>query len=886
MNLLNCSTIHSVSGYGLRVQGPLGSLLVAGHKAIDNGQGGIQISGNGYSVQIDTSVVQYGVRDYNYNPGIDLNGFFSLMTLSKSLVSDHYYGVFWYSNGAGNMTMLNNILTGSRTDSGRRYIYAGLYLRSYEPYTYGWRLTKGKAISFEGNVVTRIGTSQQSSYAMHFYAHHQYGYVGSFNVRNNVFSQNGGGFYYHQDFYLADESAIFSGNRFEENDVGSISNVVELSANDKGRVIIEGNTFVRNKGKSVVLLSPETYFNSGVQVRNIALFRNNTLKNNVVYNGTIASKTFPNCVLEVTRSVNVEVYHNVFDNPGSSYDVGNGVEVTSSLERMNFTLNYWSTDNELIIQNRIFDFDDSSFLATIDYFPFLLSADPSDVAGSSHPRNYPLFVTPSGEVGGQLNDSVTLTAAGSPYLITRDVTILPTGSLSIEAGVVIEVKANTGILVEGSMMSLGSSVSPVTFREQSVASDERNDGIFRISDGYVSENYEYGTLQINFDQAWRSICLPSNVSRDYTSLFKLANLACKRLGYKGGYDYYDDWYPSLGTLIITRFSCPGNATDVYNCTFSSGQYSASTRCLAVYQIECYDLVALDDDRQFGGWAGIRFSPTSTVPVSGSSHALPSSVLQHTLIQGAGRWRRRNVPSVRAILKSPTFVNVTIKDSASTALSFEYLHEEVNITGLTVDGGRGDGIAFYGPRTRNLTFHGTTVRNVTGSGIRMYPSSSSLGGLTNYQSICSVPAVLSVNIENGTYFGLHQDDHLAGIYCSVELRGPPNTVLSLTLVSVQLYNDDRLVLRNGPSSSSPIITKYSGHDTNSIDDSLLSSGNSVFVDITTGNKSSAPGFALYSVALSTKPGRPFTRVNDPNLFSVGTGIYFQAPMTTSLSVTQE
>ena len=882
VNLLDCSTIHSVSGYGLRVQGSLGSLLVAGHKAIDNGQGGIQISGNGYSVQIDTSVVQYGVRDYNYNYGINLNGYFSVMTLSKSRVSDHRYGVYWYSNGAGNMTMMNNILNGSRTDSGRRYIYAGLYLRSYEPYTYGWRLTKDRAISFEGNVVTRVGTSQQSSYAMHFYAYHQYGYVGLFSVRNNVFSQNGGGFYYDQDFYLADESAIFSGNRFEENDVGSISNVVELSANHKGRVIIEGNTFVRNKGKSIVLLSPETYFNSGVQVRNIAFFRNNTLKNNVVYNETIASKTFPNCVLEVTRSVNVEVYHNVFDNPGSSYDVGNGVEVTSSLDRINFTLNYWGTDNELIIQNRIFDFDDSSFLATLEYFPFLLSADPSDVAGLSHPRQYPLFVTPSGEVGGRLNDSVTLTAASSPYLITRDVTILPTGSLSIEAGVVIEVKANTGILVEGSMSSLGSSVTPVTFREQSVSSEERNDSVFRITDGYVSEWYEYGTLQINFDQAWRSICLPSNVSRDYTSLDKLADLACKRLGYNRGYfddwyyfGYYHEWYPSLETPIITRFSCPSNATDTHHCTFTSGQYSASTRCLEVYHIDCYDLVALGNNRQFGGWAGIRFSPMSTVPVSGSSHALPSSVLQHTLIQGAGRWRRRNFPSVRAILKSPTFVNVTIKDSASTALSFQYLHEEVNITGVTVDGGRGDGISFYGPRTRNLTFHGITIRNIAGSGIRMYPSSSSLPGLTNYQSICSVPAVLNVRVDKGTYFGLHQDDHFAGIYCSVELRGPPNTVLSLTLVSVQLYNDDRLVFRNGSSSSSPAIATYSGQNTNSIDDSLLSSVNSVFVEITTGSKSSAPGFALYSVALSTKPGRSITRVNDVSMFSVGTGISFSS-----------
>ena len=245
-----------------------------------------------------------------------------------------------------------------------------------------------------------------------------------------------------------------------------------------------------------MLLSPITNFNSGVQVPNVAFFRNNTLKNNVVYNGTRAYKTLPNCVLEVTRNVNVEVYHNVFDNPGSSYDVGNGVEVTSSLDRINATLNYWGTANELIIQNRIFDFDDSSFLATIDYIPLLLSANLSDVAGSSHPRNYPLFVTPSGEVGGQLNNSVTLAVAGSPYLITRDVTILPHFLL----------------------MSLGSSVSPVTFRGEFLASQQRNDSKYRLIDGYYSGEREYGILQVNFDQVWRSICLPSNVSQETTRL--------------------------------------------------------------------------------------------------------------------------------------------------------------------------------------------------------------------------------------------------------------------------------------------------------------------------------------------------------------------------------
>ena len=864
VNFLDCSTVRSVSSYGLQVQGSLGSLRIAGHKAIDNGGGGMQISGNGCSVQIETSVVQYGIRNYNYHYGIYLNGYFSLMKLFQSRVSDHRYGVYWYSSGAGNVSILDNVFNGSRTESGIRYIYTGLSLRCHEPYGYNWLLHGDRTVSVDGNVVTRVG----AAYAVEVAVYCKYGLVYLVSVRSNVFTKNKGRFYFYQQFNRPDERAIFSGNRFEDNDVGSGSRVVELNTYafrySHGVVIVEKNTFVRNKGQIIVLLSPSAYYNhydDGMEIQNVVLFRNNTIKDNVVY-GKETYETAPNCVLQVTRSVYMEVYHNVFSNPGSSYEVGSTIEGTSSLDKINFTLNYWGTADELLIQKRLFDFDDSNFLITINYFPFLLSADLSDVAASSHPRRYPPFINSSGDVGGQLNDSATLTLAGSPYLISKDVTVLPPGTLTIEAGVVIRVKANTGILIEGSLLALGSSASPVTIREQLRQHYSVN---LRIESGRYSGNSYDGTLQLYLNEAWRTICLSSNVSYDYTSFSRLSHIACKELGYTRGSYSSQVWYPSLGTPIITRFSCPGNATGANHCTFRSGQYSASSRCLSAYNIICYD-------QKFGRWAGIRFSPTSTISVA-NGHQLPSSVLQHTLIQGAGKWGTRTLPSVRALLQSPILFNVTIKDSAATALYFVYVHKEVNLTEVVVDGSRGDGISFIGPRTGNLFFDKITVRAVTGSAIRVRRTSFSPRALTDYQSICSAQGTLNVSFESGTYLGLHQDDHLSGIYCSVKLRGPPNTFLSLTLVSVQLYSDDRLVLRNGPSSSSPTIRTYSGHSRHSIHYSLFSSGNSVFVEITTGNKSNAPGFSLYAVALSTRPVRLLSQVSNVNLFSVGTGITF-------------
>eukprot|EP00118_Oscarella_pearsei_P003217 m.13434 g.13434 ORF g.13434 m.13434 type:complete len:5185 (+) comp24805_c0_seq1:361-15915(+) len=880
VDFLECSTIRSGNSmYGLRFQGFLGSVLVAGHQSIDNERGGISITGQGNSVEIVSSRVEYGLRDYTSSYGIFLNGFFSAMRMSQSRVSDHRYNVYLYNYGAGNVSVVDNAINGSRSNSGMKSIYYGLYVYMYEQSSYNWKLPKGRTLAVEGNVVTRVGTSEQTSYTIRFYVYRRYELTDSVSIKDNSFTQNGGTFYYYENFYTFGAKGVtISGNRFEDNDVGSGQQVASFylySSYMTSRTVVEQNCFMRNRGQSVVLMTPSASFRSSHQVGDILFFRNNTLKDNFVYKQSSSSKESPNSVFEVTSSVYLQVRHNVFDNPNSSYEVGVRTQVASSLDKIDFTRNFWGTKNEIVIQKRIYDFDDSSYLATAEYFPFLLSANPSDEAGSSHPRNYPPLVSPSGEIGGQLTTALTLTASGSPYLMTRDVTVLPSGILTIEAGVVIEVQSDTGILVEGSLMSMGTMDSPIIIRPQSVPENPASsDGNIRITEGSYFSDWEYGILQIQQDGEWRSICLPTNQSGDYRSLDKLADSSCKRLGYSYGYYSYGDWYPELGTPVIRRFSCPSNATDLDHCSFTSGLYAPSFRCLTRFWVDCGEKLS-GAVRPSGRWVGLRFSPTSTIAVSGneSVHTLPTSVLLHTVIQGAGLWTNRNVPAVKALFRSPTFVNVTIRDSSSTALSLEYLHEEASLTGVFVDGGRGNGISVTGPRTRNLTLHGVTVRNVTGTGIYVYPSSSSLRSSTNYQSICSTPVVLNVDTENGTYVGLHQDDHLAGIVCSVVLQGPPNTVLSLTLLSVQLYSDDRLEFKNGPTSSSNTFATYSGQNTNSIDDSLESSGNSVYVRISTGAKSGAPGFAVYAIALSTKPGRPQTQIVGTEVFSSNRGFYF-------------
>ncbi|MCL2779095.1 MAG: DUF5123 domain-containing protein [Polyangiaceae bacterium] len=113
---------------------------------------------------------------------------------------------------------------------------------------------------------------------------------------------------------------------------------------------------------------------------------------------------------------------------------------------------------------------------------------------------------------GDLNGNVTWTAAGSPYNLDGDVTIVAGSSLTIEAGVTVQVKkgdtANSGtdktkteLIVNGSLETQGTKENPVVFTsaEAGPATDDWY-GIRVLSGGAMAlrwTNFSYGSYCID-----------------------------------------------------------------------------------------------------------------------------------------------------------------------------------------------------------------------------------------------------------------------------------------------------------------------------------------------------------------------------------------------------
>ena len=882
-NVNNCNITGLVrTSSGIRLFGSAGVRRIINSVITGVTGTAIEMSGSANQMMILSTNVQ--CHTSSWQTGIRINTDLHMLEVTELHVTKCYKGLDTNLYGYSNVYIANSTFT--QNSYRGAYVYSRNYYYSHLPQTL--QQTSQLQVSH----CTFSGTTDTALYV--------YVYVSDSNsnsvhvdITDNTFQQNLQALLFTCTY--RDGYANIARNNFMNNNGKCCSGAMDIndnyyySSSIHAPVIVENNVFTYNSGEYVVRLNTRASFHSSHQhVDSLLIFRDNELTNNSLsFLPTGYAKSTPNAVIVLTGTGYMSVYNNILDNQNASTELAVQVEGYSSLDTINVTLNWWGTTNEENIVEKIFDFDDRNHLLVAQYFPFLLSPSISHVASSSHPRSYPPFLNNNREVGGQLDTDFTLTASGGPYTVTRDVTVLANATLTVEAGAVLTILPYVGILIEGRILSKGTPDNPVTFTH--IVNDAKNKSnsdtqlLVRFSEPVIYSSSVSGIIELQLNGLWYPLCYNLR-SIDYLSFDSIALLTCQQLTdwNKYGNQFFwwwrAEWFPALGDPIVRDFWCPKNATSFNNCTFNTSSYAPHSKCLQVLQVEChcYHSSCYQQSSRFTqtNWAGIRFAPTSTVSNYPFNHKTPRSVLNHTKIIRAGNRYDKTVPSVQSIFRPPQTNGLTIKDSTSTAMEVSHLHQEAVISGVTIVGAVGDGLVIRRPRGRSLMVEYVTVNDVAGAGIHVYDFWSLLSANVDYESICSGQTIISVDPEEGSYVGMSQDDHLPGISCSVVMQGPPNTILSVRLVSLRLYDDDRLYIRDGAQSASSLLVSYSGYRTSSSNAPVLSSSNNIYIQVTTGQKTGAPGFALFVDVIPTTGQQPVVIIKSSSIHNSQYGVYFQ------------
>ena len=178
--------------------------------------------------------------------------------------------------------------------------------------------------------------------------------------------------------------------------------------------------------------------------------------------------------------------------------------------------NWWGTQDECKIKKRIFDFEDRLDLARIEYYPFLVSSDFTNL--SFHIGVRPFCFLIGNQLGGLLDQSLTLSKRNTSFEVISDVTVLSNGSLTIEGNVTLEFPLQAVFFVQGQVVIKGTDHERVKF----IPNRPTQKGI-RLVDGVGPWD---GRLEILLNETWMSVCRSSYV-QNY-----LPAVACKQLGYE------------------------------------------------------------------------------------------------------------------------------------------------------------------------------------------------------------------------------------------------------------------------------------------------------------------------------------------------------------------
>lgn len=521
---------------------------------------------------------------------------------------------------------------------------------------------------------------------------------------------------------------------------------------------IDYNKFVRNNGRYVIEFSADSLSEILGEVH--AIFSYNEIRHNkfVDYGLRKASYTAsrpknehvkdPTRVIGFKGVQKVKIYRNLITDNELKYDLVAGIKSARLNNFLDATENWWGSAEPQHILERIFDFDDWNNHAEVLFRPFLIE---NSIDGSLSVSFEEMRRVDLDNLGGRIFNNLDLYRRGIPYVVNKDITVMPGATLTIHAATEFEFAPNVGILVLGKLIARGYADGEVVMRVQRPkASDLRHietraveslvlhDSIRLCTEGKCSnddneidpkrqgflEYFNHTTLQ------WVPIC-----DRRFTE--RNAQVVCRELGFDPldtyfGHDYRIEYHTNSLTRIwswVQPLECQGDESNFADCPERlNGQlYGHRHECKWRDQFVFVSCNGDATPREF--WGGIRFAHsdfernnyeyrihdihTHETVRSDESH------LEFVRIEGAGMLHNEKSPAVQTIFKTPTISSVTIKNSAhhginlispSNTMHMQFLKiqntlgEGINAISLSGEGRESDESSFTPLKSLDLPYH--------------------------------------------------------------------------------------------------------------------------------------------------------------------------------------
>ncbi|OQV16716.1 Protein bark beetle [Hypsibius exemplaris] len=247
----------------------------------------------------------------------------------------------------------------------------------------------------------------------------------------------------------------FTNNEVSQNHCPPSFGLMRVSGTEK-EVQIINNRFTENQCKFVAEFDVSSHTASTGRVP--GNFIRNDIRGNVGNDRPTPGipNTDPSSYAVAVKGLQrINVTFNILANPSMEYEFISGLRT----ERLNMELevryNYWGSQNTTLIRSRIFDFDDWNCYAYAQFVPFLATPEFSALILSADTTMREISSETINVLGGRLTYSLTLKRRAMPYVVNRDLTVMPGVTLTVEPGVKLEFFPNVGILVLGHLVAVG-----------------------------------------------------------------------------------------------------------------------------------------------------------------------------------------------------------------------------------------------------------------------------------------------------------------------------------------------------------------------------------------------------------------------------------------------